>query len=85
MASTTEFLWDIQLNGTSVGQVEANLEETKETVHKAATRLIDELPAQWVREELANGELADSELQQETVAPEVAEETAPPAPPTVGG
>ena len=85
LASTTESLWDIQLNGTSVGQVEANLEKTKETVHKAATRLIDELPAQWVREELANGELADSELQQETVAPEVAEETAPPAPPPLEG
>ena len=85
LASTTEFLWDIQLNGTSVGQVETNLEETKETVHKAATRLIDELPAQWVTATLANGALADSEPQQEAVTPEVAEETAPPAPPPLEG
>jgi len=34
---------------------------------------------------LANGALADSELQQQAVTPEVAEETAPPArPPLVG-
>jgi hypothetical protein len=78
LASTTELLWDIQLNGTSVGQVEANLDETRETVHKAAIRLIHELPAQRAVEKLANGALADSELQQEAVAPEVAEETAPP-------
>ena len=85
LACTTEFLWDIRLNGTSAGQVEANLKETKETVHNAATKLIDELPVQWVRETLANGAPADSELQQEAVTPEVAEETAPPAPsPLVG-
>ena len=81
LACTTELLWDIRLNGTSVGQVEANLDETKETVHKAAIRLIDELPVQWVREALANGALADSERQQEAVTREVVEETAPPAPP----
>ena len=85
LARTTELLWDIRLNGASVGQVEANLDETKETLHKAATKLIDELPVQWVRETMANGALADSELQQEAVTPEVAEETAPPAPtPLVG-
>jgi predicted DNA-binding transcriptional regulator AlpA len=78
LASKTELLWDIRLNGTSVGQVEANLDETKETVHNAATRLIDELPVHWVREKLVNGALADSELQQEAVTPEVVEETAPP-------
>ena len=80
LASTTEFLWDVRLNGTSVGQVEANLDETQETVHKAAIKLIDELPAQWIRETLANGALADSELHQEAVTPKVAEETAPPPP-----
>ena len=84
LASTTEFLWDVRLNGTSVGQVEANLDETQDTVHKTATKLIDELPAQWIRETLANGALADSELHQEAVTPEVAEETRPPAPPLVG-
>ena len=85
LASTTEFLWDVRLNGTSVGQVEANLDETQDTVHKAATKLIDELPAQWIRETLANGALADSELHQEAVTPEVAEETPPPAPPPLVG
>ena len=85
LGSTTEFLWDIRLNGTSVGQVEANLDETQETVHKAAIKLIDELPAQWIRETLANGALADSELHQEAVTPKVAEETAPPAPPPLVG
>ena len=85
MARTTELLWDIRLNGASVGQVEANLDETKETVHKAATKLIDELPVQWVREKLTNGALADSELQQEAITPEVAEQTTLPAPtPLVG-
>ena len=85
LARTTELLWDIRLNGASVGQVEANLDETKETVHKAATKLIDELPVQWVREKLTNGALADSELQQEAITPEVAEETTLPAPtPLVG-
>ena len=78
LARTTEPLWDIRLNGASVGQVEANLDETKETVHKAATKLIDELPVQWVIERLANGARADSELQQEAVTPEVAEGTATP-------
>jgi predicted DNA-binding transcriptional regulator AlpA len=78
MARTTQPLWDIRLNGTSVGQLEANLDETKETVRKAATKLISDLPVQWVRERLANAVLADSELQQEAVPSEVAEQTAAP-------
>ena len=42
---TIEPLWDIQVNGASVGQVDASLHETKETVRMAATKLIDELKA----------------------------------------
>jgi CheY-like chemotaxis protein len=76
MAHTTQPLWDIRLNGTSVGQLEANLDETKETVRKAATKLISDLPVQWIRERLANGVLADSELQSEALPPEVAEQSA---------
>ncbi len=42
-ARTTEPLWDIRVDGASVGQVGANLNETKETVREAATKLIDQL------------------------------------------
>ncbi len=42
LARTTEPLWDIRVDGVSIGQVDANLDETKETVRKAATKLIDE-------------------------------------------
>ena len=44
-ARTTEPLWDIQVEGASIGQVDANLYETKESVRKAATKLIDEVHA----------------------------------------
>ena len=40
---TTEPLWDVRVDGASVGHVGANLHETKETVREAATKLIDEL------------------------------------------
>ena len=40
-ARTTEPLWDIRVDGASIGQVNANLYETKESVRKAATKLID--------------------------------------------
>ena len=40
-ARTTEPLWDIRVDGASIGQVDANLYETKESVRKAATKLID--------------------------------------------
>ncbi len=43
LARTTEPLWDIRVDGASIGQVDANLYETKETVREAATKLIDEL------------------------------------------
>jgi len=43
VARTIEPLWDIRVNGASIGQVDANLDETKETVRKAATKLIDAL------------------------------------------
>ena len=43
VARTTEPLWDIRVDGASIGQVGANLYETKETVREAATKLIDEL------------------------------------------
>ena len=85
LARTTEPLWDIRLDGVSIGQVEANLDETKETVHKAATKLIDELPVGWVREKLSYGALANSELQRKAVTPEVVEQTAQTGPtPLVG-
>ena len=42
-ARTTEPLWDIRVDGASIGQVGANLNETKQTVREAATRLIDQL------------------------------------------
>ena len=44
-ARTTEPLWDIRVDGASIGQVDANLYETKESVRKAATKLIDEVHA----------------------------------------
>ncbi len=44
-ARTTEPLWDIRVDGTSIGQVDANLYETKESVRRAATKLIDEVHA----------------------------------------
>ena len=40
---TTEPLWDIRVDGASIGKVAANLDETRETVRQAATKLIDEL------------------------------------------
>ena len=40
---TTEPQWDIQVDGASIGQVDANLYETKESVREAATKLVDEL------------------------------------------
>ncbi len=40
---TTEPLWDIRVDGASVGQVDAYQYETQESVREAATRLIDEL------------------------------------------
>ncbi len=43
VARTTEPLWDIRVDGASIGQVDANLYETTETVREAATKLIDEL------------------------------------------
>ncbi len=43
LAHTTEPLWDIRVDGASIGQVDANMVETKETVRKAATKLIDDL------------------------------------------
>ena len=39
----TEPLWDIRVDGASIGQVDANLDETMETVRQAATKLIDQL------------------------------------------
>jgi len=81
LARTTEPLWDIRLDGASIGQVEANRDETKETVRKAATKLVDELPVGWARGKSANGALADAVLQQKVatpekvVTPEVVEET----------
>ena len=39
----TEPRWDIWVDGAAIGQVDANLDETKETVRIAATRLIDGL------------------------------------------
>ena len=42
LARTTEPLWDIRVDGASIGQVDAHLDETKETVREAATKLIDE-------------------------------------------
>ena len=45
LAPTTEPLWDIRVDGASIGQVDADLDETKETVREAATKLIDELDA----------------------------------------
>jgi CheY-like chemotaxis protein/predicted DNA-binding transcriptional regulator AlpA len=77
MALTTEPLWDILLDGASIGQVEASQDETKETVRKAATKLVDELPVGWIREKLAQGALANSAPPQEAVTPEVVE---PPLP-----
>jgi predicted DNA-binding transcriptional regulator AlpA len=71
LARTAEPLWDIRLDGTSIGQVEANREETMETVRKAASKLVDELPAGWAREKSAYGALANAVLQQKTVTPEV--------------
>jgi predicted DNA-binding transcriptional regulator AlpA len=71
LARTAEPLWDIQLDGASIGQVEANRDETQETVRKAATKLVDELPAGWARKKSANGALANAVLQQEVVTPEV--------------
>ena len=44
-ARTTEPLWDIRVDGASIGQVDANLHETKDSVRKAATKLIDEVYA----------------------------------------
>ena len=44
-ARTTEPLWDIRVDGASIGQVDANLYETKESVREAATKLIDEVHA----------------------------------------
>ena len=78
LARTAEPLWDIRLDGTSIGQVEANLEETTETVRKAATKLVDELPVGWAREKSAYGALADAVLQQKAVTPDVVEQTAQP-------
>ncbi len=43
LAHTTEPLWDIRVDGASIGQVDANLHETMETVRQAATELIDQL------------------------------------------
>ncbi len=43
LVRTTEPLWDIRMDGASIGQVDANLDETMETVRKAATKLIDQL------------------------------------------
>ena len=71
LARTTEPVWDIRLDGTSIGQVEANLEETTETVRKAATKLVDELPVGWAREKSAYGALANAVLQQKAVTPDV--------------
>ena len=71
LARTAEPLWDIRLDGVSIGQVEANRDETKETVRKAATKLVDELPVGWAREKSAFGALASAVLQQKTVTPEV--------------
>ncbi len=45
LARTTEPLWDIRVDGASIGHVDANLHETKETVREAATKLIDALEA----------------------------------------
>ena len=42
-AITTKPFWDIWVDGASIGQVDARLEETMETVRKAATKLIDGL------------------------------------------
>ena len=42
-ARTTGPLWDIRVDGASIGQVDANLNETMETVREAATELIDRL------------------------------------------
>lgn len=74
LARTSEPLWDIRLDGASIGQVEANLEETKETVRKAATKLVDELPVGWAREKLADAAPANAVLPQEVVTPEVVEQ-----------
>jgi len=43
LAGTTEPLWEIQVDGAFIGQVDANLHETMETVRTAATKLIDQL------------------------------------------
>ena len=45
LARTTEPLWDIRVDGASIGHVGANQHETMETVREAATKLIDELEA----------------------------------------
>jgi len=42
-APTTEPLWEIRVDGASIGQVGASLKETKQTVREAATKLIDQL------------------------------------------
>ena len=45
LAHTTEPLWDIRVDGASIGQVDAHLNETKETVREAATNPTDGVPA----------------------------------------
>jgi len=42
-ARTAEPLWEIRVDGASIGQIGANLNETQQTVRAAATRLIDQL------------------------------------------
>lgn len=93
LARMTEPLWDIRLDGATIGQVEANREETKETVRKAATKLIDELPVGWARKKSAKGALANAVPQRKVVTPEevvtpevavtpeVVKQTAQPSPP----
>ncbi len=45
MVITTEPLWDVQLDGASIGQIDASRDETEKTVRKAATELVDSLEA----------------------------------------
>ena len=42
LARTGEPRWDIRVDGTSIGEVHARLNETQETVRQAAAQLVDE-------------------------------------------
>ena len=49
LARTTEPFWDIRVDGVSVGQVPAKMDETEESVREAAVRLIEGSPGRQAR------------------------------------